>query len=173
MQILPGLVPLFLKMVRRSFYIPGRTCGAIEFAKVLRDNNCKAEINLAEAETFIYASRSDGPAQARIFRIKEAVPFAALPSTKTRLVLDKIHEAYPQFIDGGNVLQTGLNNMGAIFHPALTILNTGWIESTHGDYQFYIDGASPSVAKVLSHWIGNESLSLHHWEFVPVPLWNG
>ena len=106
--------------------------------------------NLAEAETFIYASRSDGPAQARIFRIKEAVPLAALPSTKTRLVLDKIHEAYPQFIDGGNVLQTGLNNMGAIFHPALTILNTGWIESTHGDYQFYIDGASPSVAKVLS-----------------------
>jgi opine dehydrogenase len=129
---------------------PGRTCGAIEFAKVLRDNNCKADINLAEAETFIYASRSDGPAQARIFRIKEAVPLAALPSIKTRLVLDKIHEAYPQFIDGGNVLQTGLNNMGAIFHPALTILNTGWIESTHGDYQFYIDGASPSVAKVLS-----------------------
>ena len=40
--------------------------------------------------------------------------------------------------------------MGAIFHPALTILNTGWIEFTHGDYQFYIDGASPSVAKVLS-----------------------
>ena len=30
----------------------------------------------------------------------------------------RIHEAYPQYIDGVNVLQTGLNNMGAIFHPA-------------------------------------------------------
>jgi opine dehydrogenase len=128
---------------------PGRTCGAIEFAKVLREQHCRADVTIAEAETFIYASRSDGPAQAHIFRIKEAVPLAALPATRTRMVLDVIHEAYPQFIDGGNVLQTGLNNMGAIFHPALTILNTGWIESTHGDYQFYIDGVTPSVARVL------------------------
>ena len=128
---------------------PGRTCGAIEVAKVLKDQNCQADVTVAEAETFIYASRSDGPAQSRIFRIKEAVPLAALPATRTRMVLDKIHEAYPQFIDGGNVLQTGLNNMGAIFHPALTILNSGWIESTHGDYQFYIDGVTPSVARVL------------------------
>jgi opine dehydrogenase len=129
---------------------PGRTCGAIEFAKVLRDQNCQADVSVAEAETFIYASRSDGPAQARIFRIKEAVPLAALPATRTRLVLDKIHEAYPQFIDGGNVLQTGLNNMGAIFHPALAMLNSGWIESTHGDYQFYIDGVN--VLQWLLHW---------------------
>lgn len=128
---------------------PGRTCGAIEFAKVLRDQNCPADVTIAEAETFIYASRSDGPAQSRIFRIKEAVPLAALPAIRTRQVLDSIHEAYPQYIDGGNVLQTGLNNMGAIFHPALTLLNAGRIESTHGDYEFYIDGATPSVARVL------------------------
>ncbi|MDO9349000.1 MAG: NAD(P)-binding domain-containing protein, partial [Anaerolineales bacterium] len=57
---------------------PGRTCGAIEFTKVIRENGCKADVIVAEAETFIYASRSDGPAQARIFRIKEAVPLAAL-----------------------------------------------------------------------------------------------
>jgi opine dehydrogenase len=128
---------------------PGRTCGAIEVAKVLRDEHCTADVTVSEAETFIDASRSDGPAQAHIFRIKEAVPLAALPATRTREVLDRIHEAYPQFIDGGNVLQTGLNNMGSIFHPALTLLNAGWIETTHGDYQFYIDGVSPSVARVL------------------------
>lgn len=128
---------------------PGRTCGAIEFAKVLKDMKCTADVTISEAETFIYASRSDGPAQARIFRIKEAVPLAALPATRTHAVLDIIHEAYPQYIDGGNVLQTGLNNMGAIFHPALTLLNAGRIESTHGDFEFYIDGATPSVARVL------------------------
>lgn len=128
---------------------PGRTCGAIEFAKGLRDCSCTADVTIAEAETFIYASRSDGPAEAHIFRIKEAVPLAALPATRTHMVLEKIHEAYPQYIDGVNVLQTGMNNMGAIFHPALTLLNAGWIESTHGDYQFYIEGATPSVARIL------------------------
>ncbi|MDW8270721.1 MAG: NAD(P)-binding domain-containing protein, partial [Anaerolineae bacterium] len=63
---------------------PGRTCGAIEFAKTLRDCACRADVTVAEAETFIYASRSEGPAQARIFRIKEAVPLAALPATRTQ-----------------------------------------------------------------------------------------
>ncbi len=128
---------------------PGRTCGALEFAKVLHDQGCVGDITLSEAETFIYASRSDGPAQARIFRIKEAVPLAALPAVRTKAVLEAIQPAYPQFIDGDNVLNTGLNNMGAIFHPALTLLNAGWIEATHGDYQFYIDGVTPSVARVL------------------------
>lgn len=128
---------------------PGRTCGALEFAKVLRDEGCTADVTLAEAETFIYASRSDGPAEARIFRIKEAVPLAALPANRNELVLDAIRPIYPQFIDGVNVLNTGVNNMGAIFHPALTLLNAGWIEATHGDYQFYIDGVTPSVSRVL------------------------
>lgn len=128
---------------------PGRTCGALEFSKVIRENGCKKNVTIAEAETFIYASRSDGPAQARIFRIKEAVPLAALPAIRTEHVLEVIQQAYPQFIDGVDVLHTGLNNMGAIFHPALTLLNMGWIEATHGDYQFYIDGVSPSVARML------------------------
>ncbi len=128
---------------------PGRTCGAIEFAKVLREEGCTADVTIAETETFIYASRSDGPAQAHIFRIKEAVPLAALPATRTGQVLEAIRPAYPQYIDGVNVLHTGLNNMGAIFHPALTILNAGRIESTHGDYEFYIEGVTPSVARVL------------------------
>ncbi len=128
---------------------PGRTGGALEFTKVLRDEGIRANVTVAEAETFIYASRSDGPAEARIFRIKEAVPLAALPAIHNERVLDAIHPAYPQFIDGVNVLHTGVNNMGAIFHPALTLLNAGWIEATHGDYQFYIDGVTPSVARVL------------------------
>jgi opine dehydrogenase len=128
---------------------PGRTLGAIEFRKVLDDQGCTADVIVAEAETFIYASRSDGPAQARIFRIKEAVPLAALPAKRTPEVLEALAPAYPQFIDGVSVLHTGLNNMGAIFHPALTLLNAGRIESTHGDYQFYIEGVTPSVARVL------------------------
>lgn len=74
---------------------------------------------------------------------------AALPATRTSEVLDRIHEAYSQYIDGDNVLQTGLNNMGAIFHPALTLLNAGRIEDTRGDFQFYIEGVTPSVARVL------------------------
>jgi opine dehydrogenase len=128
---------------------PGRTGGALEFRYALRKSGCETDVVVAEAETLIYASRSDGPAQARIFRIKETVPVAAMPATCTHQVLEALAPAYPQFIDGESVLHTGLNNMGAIFHPALTLLNAGRIESTRGDFQFYIDGVTPSVARVL------------------------
>ena len=128
---------------------PGRTCGAIEFRNVLNKAECCPEIIVAETETFIYACRAEGPAQAYIFRIKDATPLAALPSSKNQMVLDALSGVYPQFIDGTDVLHTGLNNMGAIFHPALTLLNAARIESTRGDFQFYIDGVTDSVAAVL------------------------
>lgn len=143
------LVAPYLKDGQIVILHPGRTCGAIEFRQVLRLQGSKAKIVLAEAETFIYASRAEGPSQARIFRIKESVPIAALPARDTPIALDAIKHVYPQFIDGVNVLQTGLNNMGAVFHPALAILNAGRIESTHGNFQFYVDGVTPSVARVL------------------------
>ena len=128
---------------------PGRTGGCLEFVHTLHECGCEADPTVAEAETLLYACRSEGPAQARIFRIKEAVPLAALPATRTGRVLDALNSAYPRFIDGTSVLHTGLNNMGAIFHPALTLLNAGRIESTGGEFQFYINGVTPSVARVL------------------------
>ncbi len=128
---------------------PGRTGGALEFRQILIQEGCTADVVVAEAGTFIFASRSTGPAQARIFRRKNSVPLAALPATRTGYVLEAICEAYPQFIPVPNVLHTSLDNMGAIFHPALTLLNAGWIERTKGDFQFYIDGVTRSTAQVL------------------------
>lgn len=128
---------------------PGRTLGALEFNRVLKIKGAAPNVVVAEAETLIYASRSEGPALARIFRVKESVPLAALPASCTPQVLEILNQAYPQFFDGISVLHTGLNNMGAIFHPALTLLNAGRIESTRGEFQFYIDGVTPSVARVL------------------------
>jgi opine dehydrogenase len=128
---------------------PGRTLGAIEFNRVLKETGCTQGVTVAETQTFIYASRSDGPTQARIFRIKDAVPMAALPATETPRVLEKISSAFPQFIDGGDVLQTGINNIGAIFHPTISIFNAGWIESSKGNFQFYLDGVTPTVARLM------------------------
>jgi len=128
---------------------PGRTFGALEFRKVLVENHCAANVIVAEAQTFLYASRSDGPAQAFIHRIKEAVPLAALPAADTREVLDVLEPYFPQFINGKTILHTGLNNIGAIFHPTIMMYNLGRIESLGGDFQFYIDGVTPSVAKLM------------------------
>lgn len=127
---------------------PGRTCGAIEFVNVLKEAGCTKEVKVGEAQSLIYASRSVGPAQAHVFSIKDTVYLAGLPATHTNGILNAVNEVYPQYIDGGNVLQTGLDNMGAVFHPTLTILNAGWIESSL-DFEFYVDGVTKSTARVL------------------------
>ncbi len=128
---------------------PGRTGGALEFRAALREAGCTADVIVAEAETFLFASRSIGPAQAQLFRRKNSVPLAALPASATGRVLDLLNEVYPQFIAAPNVLYTSLNNMGAVFHPALVLLNAGWIEATGGDFEFYVDGVTPSTAHLL------------------------
>ena len=128
---------------------PGRTGGALEFYNVLKEQGIKRFPFIAEAQTFIYASRSLGPAHARIFSIKNSVPLATLPAYWIPGVLKVINRAYPQFIPGDNIFKTSFENIGAVFHPALTILNAGWIEETHGDFEYYVQGASESIALIL------------------------
>jgi len=128
---------------------PGRTGGALEFAQVLQAMNPGVRPYLAEAQTLMYASRLTNPGQVHIFGIKNSVPLAALPAYQTADILPIIRSALPQFVPGDNVLKTGLDNIGAVFHPAITLLNSGWIEDTKGDFQFYLEGVTPAVAGIL------------------------
>jgi len=128
---------------------PGRTGGAMEFYQTLKEKGQTVFPFIAEAQTFIYASRVIGPAHSHIFRTKNTVPLATLPAYWIPGIVKVINRAYPQFIPGDNIFKTSFENIGAIFHPALTILNAGWIEETHGDFEYYIQGASVSISKVL------------------------
>ncbi len=128
---------------------PGRTGGALEFHNVLRKQDIKKLPFIAEAQTFLYASRALGPAHAKIFSVKNSIPLATLPAYWIPGIQKIINRAFPQFIPGDNIFKTSFDNIGAIFHPALTILNAGWIEDTHGDFEYYIQGASESVARAL------------------------
>jgi len=138
---------------------PGRTGGALEFRKALIDCKTDKRIFLGETQTFIYASRSVSFASAHIFRIKNEVPLATLPAYWIPGVLSVIHEAFPQFAPGDNVLKTSLDNIGAVFHPALTVFNTSWIEKTKGNFDFYLDGLSRSLSLILEE-IDRERISV-------------
>jgi len=128
---------------------PGRTGGALEVLNVIRQNGCTADVTVSEAQTLLYACRSLNPAQTKIFRIKNSVPVAAIPAHRTPAVVKALRIALPQFVPGDNVMKTSLDNIGAIFHPAVTVLNAGRIESTNGDFEYYTEGITPSVALIL------------------------
>ncbi|KAL4919452.1 NAD/NADP octopine/nopaline dehydrogenase [Aspergillus aurantiobrunneus] len=58
-----------------------------------------------------------------------------------------------------NLLQVGLNNINPVVHCPAALMNAGWIESTKGDFYFYAQGMSPSVAKVTEK-IDQERLAI-------------
>lgn len=127
---------------------PGRTGGALEVYETLRSNGCTKDITVAEAQTFIYACRATGPQSAKIFSVKKEVALAAIPATRTMEVIELLSEAYPQFTPANSVMETSLNNFGAIFHPAPTLLNSGHIERGQ-TFEYYIEGITPSIGQML------------------------
>lgn len=138
----------FLKDGQIVILHPGRTFGALEFKQILNRLNPEVNAIIAEAQTFIYASRVVGPGHVHIFRIKNSIPIAAVRAHKIPLVIEKLRPAYNEFVPGDNIFKTSFDNIGAVFHPAISILNAGWIEDIN-EFQFYVEGITRSVARVL------------------------
>lgn len=128
---------------------PGRTGGALEFKNVFKSKGIKKDVIIAEAQTFVFASRMSNPGVVKILRIKNAVPIAALPSKRNSELKEVMNQVMPEFEIVDNVIYTSFNNIGAVFHPATLILNAARIESTAGRFEFYLEGITNSVAKVL------------------------
>lgn len=153
---------------------PGRTGGALEVYETIRKHQCEKDIIVAEAQTFIYACRTTSSNSAHIFQVKNEVTIAAIPSSKTNYVINLLKFAYPQFIQAKDVLETSINNYGAIFHPAPTLLNSGHIERG-APFEYYTEGITPSIGQFIERMdqermeIGKalqiETLSASDWLF--------
>ncbi|MBB6063448.1 opine dehydrogenase [Thermosipho japonicus] len=128
---------------------PGRTFGALEFYNIFRKNQVDKDVIIAETQTFLFASRTSNPGVSHIFRVKNAVPISAIPSTKNEKLKKVIEDIVPEFQVVDSIIYTSFNNIGAVFHPATLILNSGRVESTFGKFEFYLEGITPSVARVL------------------------
>ncbi len=126
---------------------PGRTGGALEFSNVLCEAGTRARVLIAEAQTLLYTCRISGPARVRVTTIKREVPLAAFPARDTRPVLEKLNALYPQFVAAADVLETGLDNIGAVFHPGTVLLSASRIESGI-PFEFYRD-MTPGVVRFL------------------------
>jgi opine dehydrogenase len=152
---------------------PGRTGGALEFQNIIRMNNPMKNICIVEAQTFLFACRVIGEGIVGMMSKKNEVKVAALPAVRTKEFISEINNVLPEFIEANSVLDTSFNNVGALLHPIPTILNCGRIESENGDFLYYIEGITPSVAKIIeevdiermqiANALGTEVISLREW----------
>lgn len=128
---------------------PGRTGGALEVSKIFKEHFDRRIPVVAETQTLLFACRKTSGDCVAIKGRKQSVKVAALPASETSRVVSLLNEFFPEFIPAKNVLETSLGNIGAVFHPTPTLLNAARIETTAGNFEYYTEGISRSVAGLL------------------------
>jgi opine dehydrogenase len=140
----------YLKPGQTVIVCPSSCGGAIEFKNSagleLRDE----EIIVAETSTLPYAVRLLEPGKLVIFnKLKSGLFIAAVPAQNTNYVLEQVRDVYPAMIAAKNILQTSLQNGNPIIHPAVTLMNVGLIERDNCDFDFYQEGVTPAVGRLM------------------------
>lgn len=149
---------------------PGRTLGVLEVKNILKERH-NLHIHLGEAQTLIYACRLIQPGIVNIIGVKERVMLSGIDKLETHYLVDKLNPIFHCFIPAENLIQTGLENIGAIFHPSVVLFNAATIER-NTQFYFYRD-MTPNIASfIMKHDkerinIGNafgiELMSVYEW----------
>lgn len=119
----------------------------------------RTDLRLCETATLTYACRMRTPTEVAILGLSTNVLFAALPASATEELRRVVAPLFPETVAAGSVLETGLQDLNAVQHPPIALLNAGWIEHTEGDFYCYSEGTTPSVGRVIEA-VDTERLAL-------------
>jgi len=112
---------------------PGSCAGAVAFknaAKLALDDET---ITVGETSTLPYAARATRPGSVEvILKLTAGLSVAGLPRSGTTRLFNLVSDVYPALEPAESVFQTTLQNGNPVIHPAVTLLNAGLIERTHG-----------------------------------------
>src|SRR6266508_3583534 len=139
--VLPDRAAVFLN--------PGHTCGGLQFLQCLRRAGFSKRLVLGEGNTLTYACRKVGETEVAIHHQMRNVLVASLPGDQVEEFVSAINPYYPDVVPCPTTLEPSLANMNAVIHPAGMILSAAWIEHTQGDFFFYADAATQSVARAM------------------------
>lgn len=117
---------------------PGRTGGALEFKNTLNKLVPNKKLYIAEVQTLVFACRIIEDGKVNIIGIKDRVLVSAVPSSDTPHVINCLKKGFDCFYPAQNILETSFENIGAMFHPCVTLFNEAAIERGESFY-FYRD----------------------------------
>lgn len=132
------------------FLNPGHTGGGLHFVDELRKAGCEQDIKTCETVTLTYICRKEAPDTVAIYSYTKRLASSAFPGKHSDELFALLRTLYPEVRKASSVLETGLGNLNAVFHPPGMLMNAGWIESTGGDFLFYHQGITPAVGRVVA-----------------------
>lgn len=141
------LICPFLERKAVIIFMPGNFFSLCFMKKYKRD-----DIILIETSSLPYACRATENGGVDILGIKKCMNFSVSKSTtaeRTEILIFLNTAISTKLKLLSHALASGFECLNAIMHPAPVLLNTGWVETTKGDFFFYKDGVSPSIGKFL------------------------
>jgi len=130
----------YLKQGQIVIVCPSSCGGSIEFKNGAGLDLRDQDIVVAETSTLPYAVRLLEPGKIKIFnKLKGGLFLAAVPAQNTHFVLEQVRDVYPMMSAAKNILQTSL----------ITLMNVALIERTMGDFDFYHEGVTPAVGRLI------------------------
>lgn len=127
---------------------PGCTGGALEFRNVATRARRLGTV-FAEADAFVFGSRVPKPGVVYIASVKRSFAVATLPADAVDATVELVRAVFPEARSAESVLHTGLSNMNPILHVAPMLANVGRIELESESFDFYGEGVTPGVARVM------------------------
>jgi len=150
----------YLKKGQIYIICPGSGGGALEFKKNLGIDLLDPSVIVGETHTLPYAARIRQPGTVSIFHYVDVLILTALPSEKTDELAVTAKKIWGNKIKTGkNVLETVLIDGNPVIHPPISLLNAALIERTKGNFQFYAEGITDSVADLMQA-VDEERLSI-------------
>lgn len=129
---------------------PTSCAGAVVFKKVAGLPLDDESILVGETSTLPYAVRVTHPGTIKVFlKLRAGLSVAGLPRSGTDRLHDLVKDVYPAMEKADSVFQTTLQNGNPVIHPAVTLLNAGLIERTHGAFLFYEEGVTEAVGRLI------------------------
>ncbi len=148
-RIMLTLAAPYLRDNQIVLLLPGNF-GSLEATNLIRNSGCRAHIRLAETNSIPFACRQIESGKVAVFGVKEFLELAAFPATDTPTVIDALGDCFPVSLRATrNVLETAFTNFNMLVHCPTAVLNAGWIETTHGNFDFYGEGITESVSRVV------------------------
>jgi opine dehydrogenase len=137
---------------------PGRTWGAIEVYNEIRKFRPELDIYVAETQTLLFTSRKIKDYGVNIVKIKNTIEYCSYPESNNWYVDPYVKFLFPQMKMVDDIRITSLNNIGAMIHPTIVLLNTGSI-SRSTPFKFYHEGVGPQIARMIEK-VDNERLAI-------------
>lgn len=135
--------------------IPG-DFGSLRLLRMLKEagqeiRSKQENIIIAETSSLPFACRLVNHSKVEILGVKDSnsIPLSTIPAHETSTVIGLLKGSFFNFAAEDNVLKVSLNNINFPMHPIISLFSMARIEYCKGKFNFYGEGVTPSVTKIM------------------------